>query len=178
MRTLVVTLFLSLAVCTLPSLALADVLDGQSGTLYYDFPEMGTQFTSNSFTVPATVITLTYGPDLSNAIGGNEIDITFASDDSQFSFGDFNGEVFNFPGLSITSVVYSSNFTSDWGFDANDVWVNWEGLTPAANSFVEFQLRSVPEPGTLALLGLGLAAGVLRRRRSAWFAHRPVGKVS
>lgn len=155
-----------LALCSLPMIASAGVLDGQSGTLYYDYPNIGTHYETHPFTAPATVITLTYGPDLVNVIGGNTINITFGNIGYSFSGGTFNGEVFNFPGLTITSVSYSSNFTGDWGWDANDVWVNWQGLTPDASSYVNFQFGSVPEPGSLVLLGSGVlgAAGLLRRK--------------
>lgn len=161
-------LFLVLVLCTFPFLAQAGVLDGQSGTLFYDYPSLGSHDSSYPFTAPATVITLTYGPNLVNTIGGDEVDISFGNIGYSFSGGTFNGEDFYFPGLTITSVVYSSNFTSDWHWDAHNLYVNWQGLTPASSSFVTFAVNRVPEPGTLGLLGLGaVALGLLRRRRSA-----------
>jgi hypothetical protein len=181
--------FLKLFLCLAFSSALlhlhADVLDGQAGTLYYDYPAMGTAYEADPFTAPTTLVTLTYGPDISNDIGGDSINITFGTMAAQgFSFSpvSFNGEVFNFPDLDITDVVFSSNFvteSTDWGYSANDVWVNFAGLTPTADSYVNFTIVdpppqfppvSTPEPGTLSLTLLGLAAmtlAVLRRRRSA-----------
>jgi hypothetical protein len=158
-----------LALCSLPIVATAGVLDGQSGTLYYDAPNMGTHFSIDPFTAPTTVITLTYGPDLSNVIGGNDIFITFGNIGYIFTHAAFNGEVFNFPGITITSVSYASNFTNVWGWDAHDVWVNWQGLQPDNASFVDFTVSTTPEPGTLILLGSGVVAGLgaIRRRLSA-----------
>ncbi len=163
-------LFVLLLLCTFPFLAQAGVLDGQSGTLYYDFPDLGTHFSADAFTAPATVITLTYGPDLVNTIGGNDVNITFGNIGYDFAPGNFNGEDFYFPTLIITGVIYSSNFTSDWSWDANNLIVNWQGLTPDSSSYVDFTVSATatPEPGTLVLLGLGGAVlGLLRRRRSA-----------
>jgi len=159
-------LLVVLALCALPMVASAGVLDGQSGTLYYYYPDFGTVYTADAFTAPATVITLTYGPDLPNVIGGNSINITFGNIGYSFTGANFNGEDFYFPGLTITSVAYSSNFTDAWGWDAHDVWVNFQGLTPNADSYVNFTLSSTPEPGTLMLLGSGMLAGIgdLRRR--------------
>ena len=166
MKRNLVKILLVLAVCSLPMIASAGVLDGQSGTLYYYYPSFGSIYTADAFTAPATVITLTYGPDLPNVIGGNTIFITFGNVGYTFNAGSFNGEDFNFPGLNITSVVYMSNFTSTWGWDAQDVWVNWQGLTPGANSFVSFQIGTTPEPGSMILLGSGVLgiAGLLRRK--------------
>ena len=66
-------------------------------------------------------------------------------------------------------MTYSSNFPSPWGWSAHDIWVNWSGLGPiASDSYVQFQVSSTPEPGTLIMLGSGAVglAGLLRRKLS------------
>ena len=50
----------------------------------------------------------------------------------------------------------------------NQSFHGWSTSTSAGNTQVAFTFSSVPEPGTLALLGLGmLGAGLVRRRRKA-----------
>jgi len=145
----------------------AGTLTGQDGTLYYDYPSLGSAFSTDPFTVPATVITLTYGPDLVNDIGGSSIDITFGNVGYSFAGASFNGEDFNFPGTTITVTGYSSNFTGDWGAGPHDVWVNWQGLTPDSSSYVTIDVAAAPEPASMALLGVGLAGlGLIRRKRA------------
>jgi hypothetical protein len=151
----------------MPLAANAGLLDGQSGTLDYLYPDTSTIFAGPySFTAPATVITLTYGPDLVNTIAGNDIHITFGNVGYSFGVATFNGEQFIFPGLSLLPPVLLTNFSGVVvTSDAHDVWLNWQGLTPDSDSYVDVRFRVLPEPCTLLLLGSGLLGLVAFRKK-------------
>jgi hypothetical protein len=159
-------ILLALTLCALPIIASAGVLDGQSGTLYYLYPDTSTPLEVHPFTGPTSITTVNV---LVNTIGGNTIyiDLGPAAGGTFFPVA-FNGEDFNFPGLTLTSVTYSSNFVGPWSWGPHDIWVNWEGMGPIqSDSYVQFQVSaSTPEPGTWVMMGSGVIglAGLLRRK--------------
>ena len=87
-----------------------------------------------------------------------------ANGDSSVSF---NGFELVDTGANITSVTIdpSTNMSglvaSDISFTPNDIFVNWAGLPFDANTSVVLDVNGgtdpVPEPGTVILLGLGMA---------------------
>jgi len=167
---------------TIAPAARADSLTGQSGTATYDYPTLGTVLSCptctnsgpTSFTVPATVDFSTGIPGLpdvvQNVISATGIDISFLAS-SSFATATFNGEVFNFPDFTITGISVSQNEGAVVTFDANDVYVNWEGLPYSTTDYVDITVSgsAVPEPGALVLLGCGivvLTGSLLRRKRT------------
>ena len=55
--------------------------------------------------------------------------------------------------------------------DAHDIWVNWQGLMPNSDSFVDISTSNsqTPEPATMVLFGTGLIdlAGLARRKKNS-----------
>lgn len=172
--------------------AKANTLTGQSGTAVYDYPSVGTVLTCGtctnsgptSFTVPATVDFSTGIPGVpnvvQNVISATGIDISFLAG-SNFATGTFNGEVFNFPTFSITGISVTQNMGAVVTSDANDVYVNWEGLVYTTTDYVDIAVSgsaaATPEPSAVALLCCGilvLGTVLLRGKRTIHYSESPL----
>jgi hypothetical protein len=171
---------------TIAPAARADTLTGQSGTAVYDYPSVGTVATCptctnegpTSFTVPQTVDFSTGIPGVpnvvQNVISATGIDISFLVG-SNFATAAFNGEVFNFPTFDITGISVTQNMGATVTFDANDIYVNWEGLNYPTTDYVDItvsgQAAATPEPSAVALLCAGILAlgTVLLRRKHTFY---------
>ena len=85
-----------------------------------------------------------------------------------FRITDINGTIPGFTGVTINAATNLVGFdASRISFDADHIWVNWQGLAFNANTVVSLDLQgaaAVPEPTSMLLLGSGLAF-VARRRR-------------
>jgi hypothetical protein len=156
--------------------AFADLL-GDSVTVNYLYPDINSVYTTlGSGTVTAGGFTVNSFSQHDFTVFGSEIDLSNVNaGDVFFLSSSFNGYqlINNSGGDAITGVSIITNNISGFdasriSFDANDVWVNLHDLTTTSGLDLQLGLNfnSVPEPGTLAALGVGLAAiGVLRRKR-------------
>ena len=85
-----------------------------------------------------------------------------------FRITDVNGTIASFTSVSVDAITNMVGFdASRVSFDADNIWVNWQGLGFTPNTFVSINIGggTVPEPTSLALFAAALfAAGVLRRK--------------
>lgn len=166
-----------LMLCAHPR-AHAAFLDGQTLGYEYLFPDLGTVFFSTSFVVGAGVelpnMTSEFSAPASVDVSDTNIFIDFLVD-RVFSPGSFNGfhmfdllgTIESFGSVGITLATNLAGFNSSLiSFDANNLFVNFDALDFDANSIVSIDIRPVPEPSTLLLVGLGLSmAGIAGWRR-------------
>jgi hypothetical protein len=161
----------------------AALLNGQTVRLTYEFPVLGTVFNNNTHD-------LLVGPGFEIngfPVGDPRTNIDFSDTNIYVTFNShatwtstsFNGfHVYDLNGTipAFTSVTLNPATTSNMlglvlTFDADNIWVNWAGLSFDTNTIVSIDINGgsgVPEPGTLGLMaaGLGLLALAGRLRKS------------
>jgi len=162
--------------------AQAALLDGQTVSFTYFFPDASTVYSSpanGNYVVGA-------GVEIPNGIccgfeGALDLSDTNIladfHDSSSYTVSAFNGfrisDVFStiapFTGVSINAATNMGGLdASRISFDADNIWVNWQGLLFDSQTIVSLDINggTVPEPATLALVSLGLVGiGAQRRRR-------------
>lgn len=81
-----------------------------------------------------------------------------------------SGMFWNFAqGVGAEASVYGSNTITQWHLYTNRIDVDYQGVEYASyrNGIEQFAIASVPEPGSLALLGCAVAGMAWQRKRRA-----------
>jgi len=158
--------------------AYATVLDGQTVRLTYEFPNVGTVLDTRDVVVGPGVEApnfLASDPRTNVDFSDTNIYITYNSTATWTSVA-FNGfHVFDLFGtipafLSVTingATTLAGLDASRITFDADNIFVNWQGLSFNNETIVSLDVAAVPEPPTLLLVGGGILGLAARRRRAS-----------
>ena len=176
----VVLAFGSAAMLALPS-AQASLLDGKTVSFTYLFPDASSVYGSGAngnYVVGAGVEIpngVCCGFEGAVDISDSNIRVDFHAS-STYSGAAFNGfrvtDLFNtiddFTTANVNAITDMAGFgAGNVTFDANNIYVNWQGLSFDNGRVVSIDLSGghVPEPAALSLLALSLLGlGVMRRR--------------
>lgn len=156
-----------------------ELFEGKTVGYQYLFPNIGTVYAGNStsFAVGDGVeLAGLYGPDSHATVDVSDTNILIDyyssanwSNDATFNgfrIYDINGTLPDFTSVTINPTTNMPGLDAGRiSFDANNIWVNWQGLIATSNTVVSLDVSTVPEPGSATLIILGLGALLLRRKR-------------
>lgn len=167
--------------CGVMNTANATLLNGQTVSFQYLFPTISSDYssTANGNYVVGSGVEVLNGVCCSFEgtvdISDNNIRVNFHGNGGYssaafngFLISDVLGQIGDFTSVSVNGATNMGGFDiSDVTFDANHIWVNWQGLNFAPGVVVSVDINGnssdVPEPASLALIGLGFAGlGVAR----------------
>jgi hypothetical protein len=179
------TLLAAIAVAALtPSSTFADAVsfDGQSLEFEYMYPNTGSPLTTQHFTVGSGVESPNgYASQFGLDVSASTVDVDFRTSSTWasaafngFRLTDYTGSIAAITGVSLVSTNMTGLTQSRVTFDANNVFVNWNGLSFNADTFVSLSVAfqtpagessATPLPAA-ATAGLALMGGLgLKRGR-------------
>lgn len=160
----------------------AAVLNGQTLGYDYNYPAVGVHYPAGVAPYPSSVVV---GPGIeipnivdniaSLNISDTNLLLKFGSNGNfggnvsfnGFILTDVNGTIPDFTSVTINALSTLAGFDSSRiFFDANTIRINFVGLPFGTNNILSLDVAVVPEPTTIALLGLGLLGVTASRRKS------------
>ena len=157
------------------------ILAGQTIQMTYRFPTINDVISTTTSVVGPAIEWSNFIGEVSVDASDTNIRFQFLSTSSWapatfsgFGFFNVNGTIPGFAGVTLNSTNMAGFVQSNISFDADHIYVNWQGLSYTPATFVSIDIAAaaelpstVPEPATLTLLGVGLvvAAGLARSRR-------------
>jgi len=175
------TIYLALLTVLLSPMAANADLIGSNVDANYHFDDLGDIIATGSTTVSGVIEwesgeSIMLGIFESIDFTGSTIIFDYLADAccSYNTSGTYNGYTFEFDAGVLSDLVGLSFAANAYGYvdsmlswSGDTLFVNWRGapITDVPGVTIELSFASVPEPGTLALLGIGLVGMAARRRK-------------